>query len=369
MSCRWRLAVLTLLAWGGARGTAAQAAPIRATNVVLVTLDGLRWQEVFAGAEALLLFDTTVTPAQDARVRYWEATPEERRELLMPFLWQVMGREGQIFGNRLAGGGMRVTNGRKFSYPGYQELLAGYPDRRITSNEKRPNANVTVLEWLQTRPGLADRVAAFGTWDVLPFILDEPRSKIPVNAGWEPLDLSHPTPVQAVLNSLMATLPREWEEERYDGLTYYAAREYLLAVRPGVLYIALGETDDWAHAGRYDRYLDAAHSADAFLRDLWDTLQQHPRYRGRTALLVTTDHGRGTGRRGWTRHGANVAGADWIWAAVLGPDTPARGLRDDVTGATQGQIAATLAALLGEDWVAVEPRAAPALPGVLATGP
>ncbi len=364
MSRRLR-AVLALLPPLLGGGLVAQATTVRATSVVLVTLDGLRWQEMFGGAEALLLFDTATTPSADARARYWDATPEERRELLMPFFWQVVAREGQVFGNRLGGGGIRVSNGLKFSYPGYQELLAGYPDRTITSNDKRANLNVTVLEWLQTRPGLAGRVAAFGTWDVFPYILDEPRSHIPVNAGWDTLELPRPTPGQALLNVLMTTLPREWDRERYDALTYLAAREYLLAERPGILYIALGEPDAWAHGGRYDRYLEAAHNADAFLRDLWETLQHHPRYRGRTAMVVTTDHGRGTGRRGWSRHGQNVAGAEWIWAAVLGPDTPSRGLRDDVRNATQGQIAATVAALLGEDWAAAEPRAAPALPGVV----
>jgi hypothetical protein len=50
---------------------------------------------------------------------------------------------------------------------------------------------------------------------------------------------------------------------------------------------------------------------------------------------------------------------------VLGPDTPARGSRTDVPDATQGQIAATVAALLGENYVAAQPRAAPPLPGVV----
>ena len=127
---------------------------------------------------------------------------------------------------------MRVTNGRKFSYPGYQEMLAGYPDSAIDSNAKTPNANVTVLEWLLTRPGLAGRVAVFGTWDVFPFIVNEERSGIPVNAGWEPLVLRVPTPGQALLNTLMETLPRIWEGERYDALTYQAAREYVIAERP-----------------------------------------------------------------------------------------------------------------------------------------
>jgi hypothetical protein len=241
---------------------------------------------------------------------------------------------------------MRVTNGRKFSYPGYQEMLAGFPDSAIDSNAKTPNPNVTVLEWLLTRPGLAGHVAVFGTWDVFPFIVNEERSGIPVNAGWEPLVLRQPTAGQALLNTLMETLPRIWEGERYDALTYQAAREYVTAERPNVLYLALGETDDWAHEDRYDRYLDAARNGDAFIRDLWQTVQADPRYRHRTALVVTTDHGRGSGRAGWSRHGASVADAEGGWAAVLGPVTPARGSRTEGGDATQAQIAATVAALL-----------------------
>jgi hypothetical protein len=339
--------------------------PVRATNVLIVTLDGLRWQELFGGADSSLLSDTTTTHDRTARARYWRPTAEERRAALMPFLWSVVATEGQVFGDRASGGGMRVTNGRKFSYPGYQEMLAGYPDSAIDSNAKRPNRNVTVLEWLLTRPGLAGHVAVFSTWDVFPYIVNEERSGIPVNAGWEPLVLRQPTPAQDLLNALIETLPRVWEGERYDALTYQVAREYLLAERPNVLYLALGETDDWAHEDRYDRYLDAARNGDAFIRQLWDTLQGHPRYRHRTALVVTTDHGRGAGRAGWSRHGADVDGAEWMWAAVLGPDTPPLGSRSDVADATQAQIAATIAALLGEDYRAAQPRAAAPLPGVL----
>ena len=358
-------AAIAVTALPAAPSPAQRPAPVRATNVILVTLDGLRWQEVFAGADSGLLADTTTTRDRAAGERYWRPTPDERRRALMPFFWDVLATQGQVFGDRPAGGGMRVTNGRKFSYPGYQEMLAGYPDSAIDSNAKTPNPNVTVLEWLLARPGLAGRVAVFGTWDVFPFIVNEVRSGIPVNAGWEPLVLRVPTPGQALLNTLMETLPRIWEGERYDALTYQAAREYVIAERPNVLYLALGETDDWAHEDRYDRYLDAARNGDAFIRDLWQTVQADPRYRHRTALVVTTDHGRGAGRAGWSRHGASVADAEWVWAAVLGPDTPARGSRTDVTDATQAQIAATVAALLGEDYVAARPRAAPPLPGVV----
>lgn len=280
----------------------------------------------------------------------------------MPFLWGTVIHRGQVFGNRYAGGTMLVANGRKFSYPGYNEMLSGFPDDRIDSNDKVSNPNETVLEWLNRKPAFRGKVAVFSTWDVFPFIVNEERSGVQVNGGWERLDLPRPTERQRLLNELTASLFREWDSERWDALTYYAAKEYLLAERPRVLYIALGETDDWAHVRRYDRYLEAARQGDGFLQDLWETLQGLPEYRDRTTLIVTTDHGRGAGSSDWTDHGRDVVDAEYVWAAVMGPDTPALGSRDNVRDARQGQIAATLAAALKENFPAAVPQAEKPLP-------
>ncbi len=90
----------------------------------------------------------------------------------------------------------------------------------------------------------------------------------------------------------------------------------------------LGETDEWAHERRYDQYLDSAWRGDRFLRHLWEAAQADPDYRGKTALLVTTDHGRGAARRDWPHHGKDVPAAERIWMAALGPDDAgARGAR------------------------------------------
>ncbi len=83
-------------------------------------------------------------------------------------------------------------------------------------------------------------------------------------------------------------------------------------------------------------------------------------YKDKTALVLTTDHGRGATRLDWTDHGQKVVGAEFIWIAVMGPDTPKLGVRADVS-ATQSQVAATIAHLLGEDFRAASPKAAPPL--------
>ena len=99
----------------------------------------------------------------------------------------MLAREGQIYGNAPRGSVARVTNGRNFSYPGYNELLSGRADPRIDSNDKKPNPNVTVLEWLNGREPYRGKVAAFGSWDTFPWIINRERSGVLVNAGFEPM--------------------------------------------------------------------------------------------------------------------------------------------------------------------------------------
>ncbi|WP_406694142.1 alkaline phosphatase family protein [Singulisphaera sp. Ch08] len=335
--------------------------PLATRNVVLVTTDGLRWQEVFRGAEESLLNkqDGGVADVDRLRHEYWREGGEARREALMPFLWKTIAREGQIYGNADKGSTARVTNGKNFSYPGYNELLTGSPDPRINSNDKNLNPNVSVLEWLNRKPGYQGKVAAIGSWDLFPYILNVERSGLPVNAGWVALAGQSLTESQTLLNRVMMQSPRLWENCRHDAFTFPVAMETLKRQTPRVLYVSLGDTDEFAHGGRYDHYLRAAHDVDANLKLLWDELQSQPEYKGTTTMIVTTDHGRGDPPRGWRDHGEKTKGSDAIWIAVIGPDTPALGERKDTAVVTQGQVAATLSAFLGEDYLAAAPGAAP----------
>lgn len=355
----------------GASVRADEGRPGLATrNVVLVTTDGLRWQEVFRGADPALLNqkDGGVADLDGLRQAFWRENPEASREALLPFLWTTVARRGQIFGNRDRQSFARVTNGRNFSYPGYNELFTGSADARIDSNAKRPNPNITVLEWLNRKPAFRGKVAAVGSWDRFPFILNVERSGLTVNAGWMPFAGSPLTESQALLNRQINRSVRDWEECRNDVFTFPVALEHLRRDTPRVFYVGLGDTDEYAHAGRYDLYLRAAHDADAALKTLWNEIQSHPRYRDTTTLIVTTDHGRGDPPRGWRSHGAQVEGSDAIWLAVLGPDTPALGERTAGKAVTQSQVAATLAALLGENYNADAPQAAPPIADVVKPG-
>lgn len=334
-------------------------------NVILITMDGLRWQELFSGADQRLMTKDTgkVENPDELRQRYFREDPKERRKSLMPFFWQEIATKGAVFGDPDSDSSVLVTNGMVFSYPGYNELLCGFGDPKIISNAKRNNKNVTVLEWLNRKDAFQGRVAAFASWDVFPYIINTERSGVYVNAGWQPLDVANDQRLLDAYNQVANHLPKYWAGVRYDAFTFRGAIEYLKVKRPRVLYVALGETDDWAHAGRYDLYLDAATKNDSFIRQLWETAQSIDQYREKTTLILTTDHGRGDGREGWKNHNALVNGAKRMWLAVMGPDTPARGLCKDVQ-ITQSQTAATVAMLLGEDFQTVDERIAAPIAGL-----
>jgi hypothetical protein len=316
-------------------------------------LDGVRWQEVFRGAEESLINKERggIDQTDEIKKRFVRNSVEEQRAALLPFLWNVVAREGQLLGNHARNSIGRVTNGKQFSYPGYSEVLCGFPDDRIDSNDKNLNPNVTVLEWLHAKPEFKGKVAAATSWDVFPYIINAPRSGIPVNAGAAALTAVEQTAEVKLLNRLSIETPLFDETTRPDALTFHAARILIEQKQPRVLFVSFDETDTQAHYGRYDRVLASAHKADAFIRELWETVQQMPQYRGKTTLLVTTDHGRGDPPVGWKNHDAKTPGSEFIWLGVLGPDTPALGERADVEF-QQNQIAATMAALLGYDYCA-----------------
>ncbi len=335
-------------------------------NVIYISIDGLRFQELFSGADSRLMDKDVggVYNPEALRGRFWREDQMARRERLMPFFWNTIAKQGQVFGSPDDNCRALVKNGKYFSYPGYQELLCGFPDDAINSNDKNQNPNKSVLEWLNEQPELQGKIAAFTSWDLFPYILNAERSGIYVNSGWQPFDFAPNSPTLADLNRTMRELPHLWEYARFDYFTIAGALEYLRIKQPRVLYISLDETDDWCHSGRYDLYLDAAHRTDAYLKQIWNFLLSSPQYRGKTSLVVTTDHGRGDGREGWKNHGIDLPGSERVWSAVIGPDTPALGVRQDLE-VTQGQTAATVAALLGYDYAATDSRIAPVLPAAV----
>lgn len=315
-------------------------------NIVVVTMDGMRWQEIFGGIDSVLMKDPKYSAnSKELRSNYWDEDASVRREKLFPFFWNTIGSKGQLYGNRWLGNLVDVANPYRFSYPGYNELFTGYPDTAVNSNNKVWNKNINVFEFINSQKGYKGKVAAFTTWDVFPYILNKERSGIYVNADLDSLRFN--TPEFKVINDIQYLTTRPIGV-RPDVLTYVAAREYLKQYKPRVLYIAFDETDDFAHAGLYDQYIMSAHAQDAMIADLWKTLQSIPQYKDKTTLLITSDHGRGDKIKSqWKDHGKEIGEASAIWIAAMGPGIKPLGELKEQGQLYQRQVATTIAALLG----------------------
>jgi hypothetical protein len=345
-----------------------EAASRKTENVFLIMSDGLRWQEVFRGADEELINKTNVGTANvaTARTRFWRETPERRREALMPFFWTQIAAHGQLFGNTNKGSIDTVTNGKKFSYPGYNEVITGGPDNRINSNAKTPNPNTNVFEWLNHQRRFRDKVGVIGDWNVFPYIFNDARSGLPIWPAWENKFAKNEMRTTPVLQQIFRdTTEAMGPDVTFDSFIFEAANEYVKSKKPRVLFVGFGETDEWAHSGRYDLYLNAAHQADVYISRLWDIVQSMSQYRNKTSFIITCDHGRGGGSDNWDSHGVSIPGAEYTWLAVIGPDTPALGERTQCRAINHSQIASTLAALLGENFQSFKPNAGPAISDVL----
>ncbi|MDQ3536765.1 MAG: sulfatase-like hydrolase/transferase [Bacteroidota bacterium] len=322
---------------------------LKTENVILITFDGLRWQELFTGADSSLINDNIfVRTPEELKNTFWANDPITRRQKLMPFFWNTVSKQGQLFGNRQYGNFVNVTNDFWFSYPGYNEILVGYKDERINSNDLIDNPNKTVLEFIHGQKGFENKVAAFGSWDAFSHIINENRSKIYVNSGFEQAQDANLTDFEIYLNLLQKQIPSPWHNVRLDAFTHHFALEHLKKHQPRVMYISYGETDDFAHDGKYDAYLQSAHKTDAFIEEIWNWVQSNEAYKNKTTLIITTDHGRGTTpKETWKDHNTKIPGSDQIWLAMIGPDIKPKGEQKTKGQYYQNQVASTLAALLG----------------------
>ncbi len=360
----------------------AATADATVSNIFLVTLDGLRWQEVFRGLDQSLAANGDYAERSETIIAlYGGPNAEDSAEALMPFLHNTVFREGTMVGNRDRNSCARVSNSWYFSYPGYNEILTGVVDESIDSNAKIPNANKTFLELLNDTEDYRDRVAAFGSWDVFPYIFNVQRSGLHLNAAQnaDPAENAF----EVFLNRLQDDIPSPWGNVRLDAFTHHYALSHIRNHHPRIVYIGYGETDDFAHDGQYDQYVMAANRNDRFIEELWELIEGDDFYKGNTVLFVTVDHGRGEEPEETWRHHASkqsvsrsmqslaryeegIVGSDAVWMAAIGPGVPVSGLVGTGDGClTSNRIAATLLKLLGEDYRVFDPGMGAPMPEFL----
>ncbi len=337
-----------------------------AENIVLITFDGLRWQELFRGLDRELASHEQFSEQSDRLMdNYWTDDADARALQIFPFLHGTVFKQGTVVGNRDVGSCAKVSNPWYFSYPGYSEILTGVVNEAINSNGKVWNPEKTIHELLNTNPEFYGRSAAFGSWDVFPYIFNVQRSGVFVNA-FEPLE--NPVgEVEVLLNQLHKEIPPPWPTVRNDAFTHHFAMSYLRREQPRLLFISYGETDDFAHDAKYDEYIFAAERTDAFIKDVWETLQSIEGYRDNTVLFISVDHGRGEEPiETWLHHASmrslagymsslaryeqGIVGSEATWMAAMGPGIADKGLQATESCLTSDRIASTLLQILGEDY-------------------
>jgi hypothetical protein len=351
---------LILLAFG------VQAAPTTHAprNVVLVTIDGVRVQEMFGGADpAVLKYLARGAPVENTELyrRYAAPTPEAQRKKIMPFLWGTLLQHGWIAGDPARGSHVEITNRFHTSYPGYAEILTGHAqDQIIIDNKKQRQPQTTVLEFVRREAKLPkESVAAFTSWDLFEQIAEHEPGTVTINAGFARYASSDPA-----LRALDVAQDEavSWEDARHDYFTGQFALDYLKRQHPRLLYVSFNDTDDLAHDGRYELVLNALTHADHFLEQLWNWLQSQPQYRDNTTLIITADHGRGKLPTHWGQHDEDIEAAKNIWLAIIGPDTVHRGEVEGGATLYQNQIAATIAHEFGLDYSKQNPDAGKPIP-------
>jgi len=242
-------------------------------KVVLVTIDGVRWQDVFNGTNPAMTKQKIKAPE------------------LLPNLYHYFVDNGLVIGKK----SLFVASGpAHISLPGYLEIMRGHPSHDCTTNECEPKLTTTVVD-------MFDNAAVFTSWETIRKAVSNNNDKYVVSCGrnyrsegWKKLELVDDT-----------TFPQAWDPAyRPDETTQRAVLEYLKKYTPQFLWVGLGDTDEWAHAGRYDEYIAALVSADKFIGDLIKHFDSD------TTFIVTADHGRSNN---WTFHGWDAESArDWI---------------------------------------------------------
>src|ERR1700722_10233190 len=332
----------------------AHAQTRKTENLLLVGWDGVRWEEIFTGVDSSLMNDPAYTHRSGGmRSLYWNDTVEVRRKKLFPWFWSTLQQNGQLYGDRTIGNKVDVSNPYNITGPGFTETLVGFADPAVNSNNKVLNNSTNVLEFINNQKEYKKKVAVFAMSNLFDYILNKGRSGLMISCDSDQVD--RPDKEFQLLNDMQQLAPKPFGE-RPDLLTYFQAKEYLKLYHPRVMYLEMGETDDYGHAGSYDFYVSTLHSQEAMIAALWNYIQSIPQYKDKTTPLIAGVRARGGQIKSqWTGHGPQIKDSKDIFILAMGPDMPALGDVNTNTQLYQGQMAATIAKFLGLDYTAEHP--------------
>jgi len=279
------------------------------SRVLLVTLDGVRWQDFFD------------VPG--------ETFADDAERPLFAFFWQRLAPRGIALGDASRNSSVRAAGARAASLPSYQAMLAG-ATQPCDDNECGAIGVETFLESIARRLSLPDgQVAVFASWRAL-------RNSVARDPSALWIDVGEPDPERDA----------PWDDSRWDEETFARATAYLERERPRLFYLALGDADKWAHENDEARYKSSLRRYDGFLERLAALLESlGPDFRDHTTLILTSDHGRGDGWL-WRWH-QPFDSAQQVFLAAVGPYTRPGGRAENGPPHSLADLRPTIELLFG----------------------
>ncbi len=273
----------------------------RPQTIVLVAIDGVRWQDVFDGVEG-----------SRAEAQGFRAEEVLSADELLPNL-HALAAQGVALG--ADGTGIAASGPNFVSLPGYLEMLSGKASGCM-NNGCAAISRRTVVGELAARPG---DVAVISSWDVIGRAVGPADSAIVSTGrthGWNIDELGFDAVGRDLVREGRSAGPAPGSGDfRRDTVTATIALHYLMKKRPSFVFLSLGETDELAHKNDYRGYLEALVVADRVVGEVASVLAAYEAEGRRTTLLVTTDHGRGADFAG---HGAYAPESAEVWLIAAG---------------------------------------------------
>jgi arylsulfatase A-like enzyme len=235
------------------------------------------------------------------------------------------------------------------SLPGYTEIFTGRRSHSCADNDCPPARAPTVFDELRSHADGPTDVAVFSSWDRIERAASADAANLVLSTGrWRVTNeaaLRDDEPTSSLLDEGRAAPPFPGKATfRPDRYTAALALSYLESHRPRLMFLGLGEPDEYAHLGDYPRYLAALRAADGTLGQLFETLHRMGQRGQRTTVFVTADHGRA---RDYRFHGRRFPESARVWLLAAGGDVSARGLVRSQHAHRLADLAPTLRVLLG----------------------
>jgi hypothetical protein len=302
--------------------------------VILVVLDGARWQEVFVGPDAQFSAAAGVlAPSADA---------------LMPHLHGLVADRGSALGAPGRGPAISASGPNFVSLPGYTEIFSGLRTHDCADNDCEPTRVPTVMDQARAVSARSTDVAVFSSWEKIERVATVDPTSMVLSTGRYRMShadsLRDDDPTRDSLDRGAHADPFPgYGDFRPDRFTAALALSYLEAKRPRLMFLGLGEPDEYAHRGDYAGYLASMRAADTTLGELFEVLGRMGARGERTTVFVTADHGRG---RDYRVHGRAFPESARVWLMAAGGGIHARGFAQALRPHRLADIAPTVRTLL-----------------------